>query len=332
MVYHSTMSQMPTLQLLGEIAPEQVASVHGRLLAWYRAGHRDLPWRQTREPYHILVSEVMLQQTQAERVVPKYHEFLNRFPTVQSLAAATPAEVIRAWAGLGYNRRAINLLRAARVIVDRYGGQVPRDRAALEQLPGVGRYTAGALLCFAFSDDVGFWDTNIARVLQRVFLGPELRAHRLRPRQLDALVERLVPPGEGYEWNQALIELGAVHCTARRPACLGCPLQSCCRAWPEIRTLHGALPRGIRSKREGRFVGSTRYYRGRLVEHLRRVPDGEGLDLLALGERLRPNFSSSHLPWLRQLVDELVRDGLVLAEERAEYDTADPRRVWVRLP
>lgn len=317
---------------LNAITSEHVAQVRERLLAWYQTSHRDLPWRQTRDPYRILVSEVMLQQTQAERVVPKYHQFLSRFPTVHSLAAATPGEVIRAWAGLGYNRRAVSLLRAAQVIVERHGGQLPPDRSTLERLPGVGRYTSGAVLCFAFGEDVGFWDTNIARVLHRVFVGPELPARRLSPRQLDALVERLVPRGRGYEWNQALIELGAVQCTARRPACPTCPLQTCCRAFPEIQALLGALPHGTRLKRESSFAGSARYYRGRLVDELRQAPDGDGLDLLALGQRLRQNFSPEHLPWLRQLVDDLARDGLVLAEERPGYDAADPRSVWVRLP
>jgi A/G-specific adenine glycosylase len=317
---------------LDELQPERIAQVRERLLAWYRAGHRDLPWRQTRDPYHILVSEVMLQQTQADRVIPKYREFLSRFPTIQSLAAAPTAEVIKAWAGLGYNRRAVHLQRAAQAVVERHGGRMPQDRAALERLPGVGRYTAGAVLCFAFGEDVGFWDTNIARVLHRVFAGPELPARRLSARQLDALAERLVPPGQGYEWNQALIELGAVQCTARRPACLICPLQTCCRAFPEIQALLSALPRGTRLKRETPFAGSTRYYRGRLIDSLRQAPDGAGLDLLALGHRLRPDFSPEHLPWLRQLVEGLARDGLVLAEERAEYDETDPRRLRVRLP
>jgi len=123
-----------------------------------------------------------------------------------------------------------------------------------------------------------------------------------------------------------------VRCTARRPACLDCPLRTCCRAWPEIQTLLRSLPRAIQSKRAERFVGSTRYYRGRLIELLRRTPDSEGLDLHALGERLRPDFSPDHLPWLRHLVDELAREGLVLAEERTCDDATDPRHVRVRLP
>ena len=326
------MSERKRIDPLDELQPERIAEIRERLLAWYRAGHRDLPWRQTRDPYHILVSEIMLQQTQAERVIPKYREFLNRFPTIQSLAAASTAEVIKVWAGLGYNRRAVYLQRTAQAVEERHGGQMPRDRAKLERLPGIGRYTAGAVLCFAFGEDVGFWDTNIARVLHRVFVGPELPARRLSARQLDALAERLVPPGQGYDWNQALIELGAVQCTARRPACLTCPLQACCRSFPEIQTLLSALPRGTRLKRETPFAGSTRYYRGRLIEYLRQAPDGTELDLLTLGHRLRPDFSSEHLPWLQQLVEGLMRDGLVLAEERTGYDATDPRRLHVRLP
>ncbi len=128
-----------------------------RLLAWYADNYRRLPWRETRDPYSILVSEVMLQQTQAERVVPKYHEFLARFPTLEALADAPASEVIRAWAGLGYNRRALNLQRACRAVVERFGGVMPSDPTDLASLPGIGPYTAGAVACFAFEQDVGLW-------------------------------------------------------------------------------------------------------------------------------------------------------------------------------
>src|SRR5579884_3405602 len=195
-------------------------SIHRALIDWYRVNRRDLPWRRTRDPYRILVSEVMLQQTQVDRVVPKYHAFLERFPTLRALAEAPTADVIRAWSGLGYNRRAVNLQRAAQAVVERHGGVMPRERAALEALPGIGRYTAGAIICFAYEQDAGFLDTNIRRVLHRVFYGPELPEERATPRELSALADELVPPGEGYEWNQALMELGALVCTGRKALCL----------------------------------------------------------------------------------------------------------------
>ena len=311
--------------------------IHEKLLDWYRANRRDLPWRRTRDPYRILVSEVMLQQTQVDRVIPKYHAFLEQFPTLQALAAAPVAEVIRAWSRLGYNRRAVNLQRAAQAVVERHDGVMPRERVTLEDLPGIGRYTAGAVACFAYEQEVGFLDTNIRRVLHRVFLGPELPEPRATARELERLADELVPVGAGYDWNQALMELGALVCTARKPLCLVCPLQSECRAFPEIQTVLASLPKGTRLKAEAPFAGSTRYYRGRLIAALRELDHGEAIDLASLGPRVREGFAAEDLPWLRELVAGLARDGLAVAEERAGYDAtepegADPARLRVRLP
>src|SRR5215210_6837684 len=175
--------------------PERKAeAVRADILAWYRRTHRDLPWRHTRDPYHILVSEVMLQQTQVDRVIPKYRAFLQRFPTLADLAVAPAGEVIRAWAGLGYNRRALNLQRTAQAVRDEYGGKFPDTPEALRRLPGVGPYTAGAVACFAFEQDVAFMDTNIRRVIRRVFAGPEDDAPDMSERQLLALAATAVPP------------------------------------------------------------------------------------------------------------------------------------------
>lgn len=314
--------------------PERAGRVQTRLLAWYRAQRRDLPWRHTRDPYRILVSEVMLQQTQVERVIPKYHEFLERFPTLEALASAPAAEVIRVWSGLGYNRRAVNLQRAAQAVVERHGGVMPRDLDALQALPGIGRYTAGAVACFAFEQDVGFFDTNIRRVLHRLAFGPELPERRAGDRELQALADRLVPHGEGYDWNQGLMEFGAVQCTARKPACLTCPLQTDCRAFPAIQSaLAAAEKRAPGRKREPAYAGSTRFYRGRLVAALRSLPDGEAADLASLGPRVRDDFQPEHLPWLYDLVRGLQQDGLAaVAEDSPDYDAAEPARVRVRLP
>mgnify|MGYP002479065576 CR=1 FL=1 len=315
--------------------PDHVARVQQALLAWYAAGHRDLPWRQTRDPYRILVSEIMLQQTQVERVIPKYHAFLAQFPTVEALARAPLADVIRAWAGLGYNRRARYVHQAAQAVCEQYGGEFPHDRAELERLPGVGRYTAGAIACFAFEQDVGFWDTNIARVLHRVFVGPEIPRRQLTARQLDMLANALVPPGRGYDWNQALIELGAVQCTARRPACLTCPLLAMCRAAP---SMQAALAQSQQHRESVPFTETTRYFRGRIIAALRALPPGAALDLNQLGPRVHPAFTPERLPWLRQLVDGLARDGLVeVAEPAAMYDAGTDEgiaddAVRVRLP
>ncbi|MBA2277826.1 MAG: A/G-specific adenine glycosylase, partial [Chloroflexia bacterium] len=153
---------------------EKLAVVREELLGWWHANRRDLPWRHTRDPYRILVSEVMLQQTQVDRVIPYYERWLDHFPTVEALAAATTAELIRAWAGLGYNRRAVNLQRTARHVVEVCGGEFPREVEALRQLPGIGPYTAGAIACFAFELDTAFVDTNMRRVLHRLFVGVDV--------------------------------------------------------------------------------------------------------------------------------------------------------------
>jgi A/G-specific adenine glycosylase len=199
-----------------------------RLLAWYARHGRDLPWRRTRAPYRVLVSEIMLQQTQVERVIPKYRQFLRRYPSLRALAAAPVDDVRRLWYPLGYNVRPLRLHAIARETVARYNGRLPDDAGALRALPGVGRYTAGAVLSFAFGRDVAVLDTNVRRVLTRVFLGAR-RAARLRgDRALWDLADRLVPAGRGYDFNQALMDFGATWCTARRPRCPACPMRHFC--------------------------------------------------------------------------------------------------------
>jgi A/G-specific adenine glycosylase len=315
-----------------EPSPAWVEAIRSGLLGWFRANARDLPWRRTRDPYAVLVSEVMLQQTQVDRVIPYYQAFLAAFPTVEALAGAPTAEVIRLWAGLGYNRRAVNLQRTAQAVVARGGW--PRDPAELRVLPGIGPYTAGAIACFAFEQDVAFVDTNMRRVIHRLRFGPDLPAPAASEKDVIDSAALLVPPGQGWEWNQALIEFGALHCTARKPACVVCPLQASCRAFPEIQSIVAALPRGIRKKQEAPFAGSNRFYRGRVLDLLRTMPsdDSAGVDLRQLGPRVREDFDDDDLPWLRQVVDGLAKDGLaVVAEERATYD-AEPGAVRIRLP
>ena len=201
-----------------DIAEEAVAEVQAALLSWFDATGRRLPWRETADGYAILVSEVMLQQTQVDRVIPVYHAFLRRFPTFESLADAPAGEVIRAWAGMGYNRRALNLQRAAQAVVERHGGALPTDAKALRSLPGVGEYTANALACFAQGRQVAVVDTNVRRVLGRVFHWPSTPLDR----EVAETAERVLPEGKAWAWNQALMDLGATVCTSRRPTCLLC--------------------------------------------------------------------------------------------------------------
>lgn len=311
---------------------EKISLLREQLLGWYRANQRALPWRETRDPYRVLVSEVMLQQTQVERVIPYYQAFLERFPTVKALAEAQTAEVIRVWAGLGYNRRAVNLQRTAQFVASELDGEFPSSIEALRALPGIGPYTAGAIACFAFEQDVPFLDTNMRRVLHRFWFGVDVPAPTASDRSVMAIAEAAVPSGNGWKWNQALIEFGALQCTARKPACVVCPLQSRCSAYPEIQTRLATFPMGVRLKRESPYSGSNRFYRGRVIAALR---DHQGINLGSLGPLVRDDFSESDLPWLYEVVQGLNRDGLaVFAEDEPAYrvdGNADPE-LKVRLP
>ncbi|MEE9285123.1 MAG: A/G-specific adenine glycosylase [Dehalococcoidia bacterium] len=277
------------------------------LLAWYAQNRRDLPWRATRDPYAVLVAEVMLQQTQVERVAPKYREFLGRFPDFSSLAESPTADVIRAWSALGYNLRAVRLRRLARHVVNELDGRLPEDVERLRRLQGVGEYTASAVACFAFGADVPVVDTNVRRVLSRVFWGGQAPP----PRDLSRLAGELVPSGLGYDWNQALMELGATVCLARRPRCGVCPVRAYCRAAPVVADGPARVAEAQASYQVERFEGSRRYYRGRIVELLRALTDSEMLALSKLGAEVKSGFGNGDLPWLRELVGGLERDGLV---------------------
>ncbi len=202
-----------------------------RLLHWYGRHRRDLPWRRTEDPYHILVSEIMLQQTQVERVVPKYHEFLDRYPTLEALAGSAPDDVRRLWYPLGYNVRPLNLHGIAREAVASYGGRLPDDAGALRGMRGIGRYTAGALLCFAYGRAVPIVDTNVRRVLGRVFLGPRRLARLRGQKAMWDLAGALVPRRRSYDYNQALMDFGATWCTARAPRCRPCPMKRFCATY-----------------------------------------------------------------------------------------------------
>ncbi|MBW3662596.1 MAG: A/G-specific adenine glycosylase [Actinobacteria bacterium] len=269
------------------------------LLTWGEARRRDLPWRRTRDPWAILVSELMLQQTQVARVEPRYHAFLDRFPTPEACAAASVGDVIEAWAGLGYNRRAVNLHRCAQVLAADHHGALPTDLDRLLALPGVGPYTARAVLVFAFERDHGVLDTNAARFLARAVAGRPLH----RP-EGQALADDLVPPGRAWEWNQAVLDLGATVCTKRAPRCDACPIAAHCawrrgdRAGPD--PAHGSAGT---SGRQSRFDGSDRQGRGRLVDALRTGAVPLDATPSVAGWPDEPERT-------RQVVAGLVRDGL----------------------
>lgn len=268
----------------------------GVVLAWGGPRLRDLPWRSERDPWRILVAEVMLQQTQADRVTPKWRAFLAEYPTTSDCAAASLGDVLRLWQGLGYPRRARNLHATAGIVTRDHGGHVPDELAALLALPGIGPYTARAVLAFAFEREVGVVDTNIARVLART------AGERLTPKRAQVDADALVPVGLGWLWNQVLMDLGAAVCRPR-PKCDECPVAASCRwfrtglASPDPATGSAGVS-GV----QARFDGSDRQARGRV------------LAALGAGPRRAEDFD-------QRIVASLVVDGLV---ERHESE--------VRLP
>jgi A/G-specific adenine glycosylase len=203
-----------------------------RLLAWYRQHGRTLPWRETRDPYHILVSEIMLQQTQVDRVLPKYQEWLDRYPSLAALAAAPEADVVKTWYPLGYNVRPRRLQAIARESVEKYDGKLPHDEDTLRSFKGIGAYTAGAVMSFAFGKRAAILDTNVARVLFRVFVGRGDRDSGTMEKDLWEISRAVLPHRHVFDFNQALMDFGATLCNARKPQCMMCPMASKCRAYP----------------------------------------------------------------------------------------------------
>ena len=261
----------------------------------------DLPWRRTRDPWAVLVSETLAQQTQIARVVPAYHRFLESFPSPSACAAAPLGDVLRAWEGMGYNRRAKHLHAAATAIAADHGGAVPDGLDALLALPGVGPYTARAVLAFAFERDVGVVDTNAGRVIARSVTGGAVR-----PGEAQALVDAMVPPGKGWSFGQALLDLGATVCTARSPDCPSCPVRRRCR-WaaaghPEPDPARGSA--GV-SVAQARFTGSDRQGRGRLVAAVRAGPVPASGAASAAGWPDDPERAA-------RVVDGLVAEGLLV--------------------
>lgn len=321
--------------------------IRAELLEWYESCQRPLPWRETHDPYAILVSEVMLQQTQVERVIRKYVEFLERFPTFEALARAPRDEVIRSWHPLGYNRRAVRLHQLAKVVVGKPDGRLPAEVGELAQLPGVGPYTARAVACFAFDQQLALIETNVRRVLARV-LADHFGFETPTKTALEHAVGEALPPGRAADWNQALMDLGATICAPKRPLCHSCPLATECAGAPQ-REGTGGYWAGNRPRLRGvdvrkvaehhaayrtpeRFAGSRRFFRGRIVQHLGQLSPGASLTVDELGAALQTSSGPTDPGWLLELLRSLEADGLVgLSFEGCEAGVTESGSLQVRL-
>ena len=276
-----------------------IQDTRARVLAWFEESGRDLPWRATRDPYRVLVAEVLAQQTQAARAAAAWPRFLERFPDVHALAAAAPAEVLRAWQGLGYNRRALALHRTARAVQERGGW--PDTVEELAALPGIGPYTARAVACFALEHRVAPVDTNVARVLARSLTGAD--PAQLTPAARQRLADLAMPEGQPWAWSSALMDVGALHCRPR-PRCQGCPLAPSCR-W---RALGPDAP-PPRPRAQAPFVTSDRRWRGAVVRALAGAPDG--LDRAALADAVQAAAADRPAGWFEALLQRLEAEGMV---------------------
>ena len=289
-----------------EDLPEDADAVRAALVEWYETDHREYPWRQTEDPYEILVSEVMSQQTQLDRVVAAWNDFLDEWPTVEALAAADRADVVGFWTdhSLGYNNRAKYLHEAATEVLDEHDGEFPETPEGLQELMGVGPYTANAVASFAFNNGDAVVDTNVKRVLYRAFDVPD------DDDAFAAVASELMPDGQSRVWNNAIMELGGVAC-GKTPRCdeAGCPWRAWCHAYETGDFTAPDVPT------QPEFEGSRRQMRGRVVATLREFDE---LTLDELGPRVRVDYTPDGeygREWLRGLLDDLEADGLVERDE-----------------
>lgn len=268
------------------------------LFRWHKDNYRDMPWRDTRDPYAILVSELMLQQTQVERVRIKYVEFLKLFPTLTVLADASLGDVLRAWSGLGYNRRAKYLHECAREVIEAHGGKFPKDEMELKKLPGIGPSTAAALASFAFDSDTPMIDTNIRRILMRVFFTSSKLSRsdldkKPSDKELYQFAKMLIPEGKGRMWNYAMLDVGATQCTARNHSG-ACPLMK----------LHGRVGDFVYKKPQLTFLDSRRFYRGKILQLL--------VNRKRVSVATLPRLLGKEIPDVGGIIGDLKKDGLIV--------------------
>lgn len=300
------------------ISSRTANAVNATLLEWYGLHGRELPWRATREPYHILMSEIMLQQTQVERVVPAYHRFLSAFPTIQDLAAASRMEVIQAWQGLGYYRRAVRLHNLSKIVVIEMDGEIPHSYDELIKLPGIGQYTAAAVACFAFNQQIPTIDVNVSRVLHRVHGKPRTSNSSSPNRAFYHLAKQSLPQGYAIQWNQALMDVGAIFCKNQAPSCDSCPLSKTC-------SNASVISQSLSSKKKPPkapaieqfhtpFKGSTRYFRGNIIRILSLLDAREKIAPEELLDAINVEVNTDHkLDWRKflDLLRTMAEEGLI---------------------
>ena len=290
------------------VAPQRLGRIRVRLLDWYEAHQQPFPWRggrAARDPYAALVAAVAAQQTQMPRVLDIYERWMRAYPTLDALARAERADVLRTWARAGYPRRAVHLHEAARRCIEVHGGAVPRALDALLALPGVGPFTAAIVRCFGYGEDSVAIDTNVVRLVGRLVLGDLQPARESAPAAILAAATRLMPRGEAARWNPALMDFGAAVCAAR-PRCDACPLASLCAARPRFAAGEVAAP--VRA--QGRFAGSDREARGRILAALRAARGPVREATLLRGLQAAPASAGAERARLRTLLAALVADGL----------------------
>ena len=286
------------------MSPSQIKFIRLAILRWFADHERALPWRSTKNPWYILVSEIMLQQTQVSRVLPKYQEFIGRWSTPKGFASLSLAEVLRFWSGLGYNRRAKLLHLAAQQIMVRHRGRVPLDVSLLRKLSGVGEYTARAVVSFADNQDVACVDTNIRRIFLRVLWGGEFAESHPSAEELQLALDQIVPKGKSRIWHNALMDFGSLVCRSRDPQCIDCPLLRQCKSGKNF--LHGSAPVQSILRPQKKFLGSRRQVRGAI---LRKLSQSSDIVLLKIFSQQFPTHD------VNVIIQELVREGLVRVKD-----------------
>ena len=282
------------------------------ILAWYDRYRRVLPWRapagQMADPYHVWLSEIMLQQTTVATVGPYFLYFRKRWPTVDHLAAADLDDILHGWQGLGYYARARNMLRCAKIVSEDLNGYFPNNERALRNLPGIGAYTSAAISAIAFGKPANVVDGNVERVMARFYAIEEpLPGCKDSLRALSAKIAPRTVRGRPGDFAQAVMDLGATVCTARHPRCSSCPVSDNCSSYPVLIGGQSDVQRLPRVP----FYGSSRYYRGRIIQILRAIPPGEGLTLDVVGEKIKSDFVKEDEPWLWNIVAKLTKEGLI---------------------